>query len=393
VLADDIAGWLAEEALGSSQPSALFEALCLRLRATGIPVLRGHVTFNVLHPLYSAGALVWTAEGVDIRLLGRDGQGSEEYLKSPIRHVIEHGLPLLRRRLTGRTALLDFPILTELRDRGGSDYLMIRVPFEGRANDGPGNRRGIIGSWVCDRPSGYTDGEIRLLQRITNRLAVALKGRLERSIADNVASAYLGRAAGEAVLNGGIHRGDGEKIQAALWYSDLRHSSTLADHDTAEGFLSVLNRYFEMTAGAIRDNGGEVVSFIGDAVLGFFRVDFEASEACARALEAADEAGRRLVAYVPEAGGARIEFGIGLHLGHVIYGNVGVPDRLQFTLVGAAVNEVARLEDLTKSLGYSLVASAAFAHEVARDWRSLGEHVLRGIANTTEVFTTARPEE
>jgi adenylate cyclase len=387
VLADDIAGWLAEEALGSSQPAALFEALCLRLRAAGIPVLRANVSFNVLHPLYSAGALTWTAEGVDIRLLALDGRGSEEYLSSPIRHVITHGLTLFRRRLTGRTALLDFPILTELRDRGGHDYLMVRVPFDSRQNDGPGNRRGIIGSWVCDRPSGFTDGEIRLLQRITNRLAVALKGRLERSIADNVASAYLGKAAGQAVLNGGIHRGDGEKIQAALWYSDLRHSSTLADHDTAEGFLSVLNRYFEMTAGAIRDNGGEVVSFIGDAVLGFFRVDFEASDACTRALDAAVEAQRRLAAYEPDPGVARIEFGIGLHLGQVIYGNVGVPDRLQFTLVGSAVNEVARLEDLTKTLGCPLLASAPFAHEIQRNWRSLGEHTLRGIANPVEVFT------
>jgi adenylate cyclase len=393
VLSDAIAGWLAEEALGSSEPAALFEALCRRLRASGISVMRANVSFNVLHPLYVAGALTWTAEGVDVRLLDREGRGSEEYQQSPIHHVITHALPLFRRRLTGRTALLDFPILPELRDRGGHDYLLLRVPFDGRQRGGFGDHRGIVCSWVSDRPSGFTDGEISLLQRITSRLAVALKGRLERSIADNVASAYLGKAAGQAVLSGAIHRGDGEKIQAALWYSDLRHSSALADHDTAEGFLSVLNRYFEMTAGAIRDHGGEVVSFIGDAVLGFFRVDVQVADACARALDAAEEARRRLAAHQPEAGAAPLEFGIGLHLGQVIYGNVGVPDRLQFTLVGSAVNEVARLEDLTKTLGCPLVASAPFAHELARDWRPLGEHALRGIANTTEVFTILPPEQ
>ena len=141
------------------------------------------------------------------------------------------------------------------------------------------------------------------LQRLTNRLAVALKARLERGIADNVASAYLGRDAGQAVLSGAIHRGDGGKnrCRAALWYSDLRHSSILADHDTAEDTFAVLNRYFEMTAGAIRDHGGELVSFIGDAVLGFFRVNGTAADACAQALDAAEEARRRLGS--PEANG------------------------------------------------------------------------------------------
>ena len=273
VLSDDIAAWLAGEALGNSEPAELFETLCRRLRATGVPIMRGNVSFNVLHPLYRAGALTWTAEGVDVQLFDWTSEITEGYLSSPLHHVIKHKLPLLRRRLTGRAALLDFPVLPELRDRGGHDYLLLVVPFDEHPRDDVGERRGIICSWVCDRPAGFSDGEIRLLQRITSRLVVSLKGRLERAIAHNVASAYLGRHAGQAVLRGAIHRGDGEKLHAALWYSDLRHSSTLADHDTAEGFLRVLNRYFEMTAGAIHDHGGEVVSFIGDAVLGFFRVD------------------------------------------------------------------------------------------------------------------------
>ncbi len=387
VLSDAIAGWLAEQALSDSKPSVLFESLCRRLRASGVPVMRGSIVFNVLHPLYVAGSLTWTVEGVDFRLIGQESRNSDEYQTSPIKHVVTHGLPLLRRRLTGRTALLDFSILTELRDRGGHDYLLLTVPFEERQRSEAGNRSGINCSWLCDRSSGFTDGEISLLQRITSRLAVALKGRFERAIADNVASAYLGKAAGRAVLSGAIHRGDGEKLEAALWYSDLRHSSTLADHATAEGFLRVLNRYFEMTAGAIHDHGGEVVSFIGDAVLGFFRMEGTIEDACARALEAALEARRRLAAHVPEPGAERLEFGIGLHVGTVIYGNVGVPDRLQFTLVGAAVNEVARLEDLTKELGSPVVASAAFTQAIARDWRSFGHHALRGIASPIEVFS------
>jgi len=389
VLGDAIAAWLAEEALGQSPPGTLFEQLCHRLRAAGVSVMRGNVTFNVLHPLYSAGALTWTSDGMDVRLFTWTGSQSDEYLASPLHHVITHGLPLLRRRLTGPTALLDFPVLSDLRDRGGHDYLLLLTHFNehGRVQiAGSAMRRGVLCSWVSDRPTGFTDDEILLLQRITSRLVVALKSRLERSIADNVAAAYLGRHAGQAVLNGSIHRGDGEKLQAALWYSDLRHSSTLADHSTAEGFLRVLNRYFEMTAGAIHDHGGEVVSFIGDAVLGFFRVETSAEDACARALAAALEARSRLAAHVPAPGTSRIEFGIGLHLGDVIYGNVGVPERLQFTLVGSAVNEAARIEDLTKTLGHPLVASADFALALERPWHSLGTHALRGIQRPIEVF-------
>jgi adenylate cyclase len=392
VLADGVAAWLADQALGNSQPSDLFDSMCRRLRATGIPVVRAHVSFAVLHPLYTAASLKWSAEGVDVRFMTADGKENDAYLRSPIKHVLHYGLPLLRRRLTGRTALLDFPVLEELRDIGGHDYLMLAVPFEDTGGNGK-LRRGITCSWTCDRPTGFTDGEISTLQRLTNRLAVALKARLERGIADNVASAYLGRDAGQAVLSGAIHRGDGEKIDAALWYSDLRHSSTLADKDTAEGFLALLNRYFEMTAGAIRDHGGELVSFIGDAVLGFFRVNGKAADACAQALEAAEEARRRLA--LPDCMGpdGPLDFGIGLHRGQVIYGNVGVPDRLQFTLVGSAVNEVARLEGLTKTLGYPLIASAPFAKALPRDWHPLGAHALRGIERTTEVFTLAPAEE
>jgi adenylate cyclase len=389
VLADSIAAWLADQALSNSQPAELFDGMCRRLRAAGVPVMRAHVSFEVLHPLYAAAALKWSAEGVNVRFMTMEDRNNAGFLQSPIKHVLHHGLPLFRRRLTGRTALLDFAILNEFRELGGHDYLLLVVAFDNRnsvVGDTPFHR-GITCSWLSDRSSGFTDGEISILQRLTNRLAVALKARLERGIADNVASAYLGRDAGQAVLSGAIHRGDGEKIDAALWYSDLRHSSTLADHDTAEGFLAVLNRYFEMTAGAIRDHGGELVSFIGDAVLGFFRVSGKAEDACAQALEAAEEARRRLAAPESNGTGMPLEFGIGLHRGQVIYGNVGVPDRLQFTLVGSAVNEVARLEGLTKTLGHPMIASAPFAETLSRNWQPLGAHALRGIERTTEVFT------
>lgn len=372
VLGSGIVEWLAEEALHDSEPATLLDALCQRLRAIGMPILRGQVAFRVLHPLYDAGILNWNAERGVVVDFFRPNEGQEQFLRSPINHVLTHRLPILRRRLTGETALLDFNILEEFRDAGGTDYLVFLVGFD------PAKQNGVICSWLGDRAAGFTDGEILQLQRITRELAIALKARLERSVADNVAHAYLGQRAGQAVLHGSIRRGDGEKITAALWYSDLRQSTGLADRLSADAFLHLLGQYFEMTAGAVLHHGGEVVSLIGDAVLGLFRIDGAPQEACGRALAAANEARRRLAQWAA-ADSEAMDFGISLHLGRVIYGNVGVPERLQFTLVGSAVNEVVRVQGLTKQLDCAVLATAPFVAAAPGRWQPLGEHVLRGV--------------
>lgn len=382
VLGHTIIEWLANEALLESEPSALYGELCRRLRGVGLPMLRGQVAFRILHPLYEASAVNWTAEtGIVIENFSPDDSTQERFLQSPISHILTHRLPVLRRRLTGDTALLDFEVLKEFHAQGGTDYLVFLVGYDQTG------RNGIICSWLGDRPEGFTDDEIALLQRVTRQLAIALKSKIERSVAQNVAHAYLGERAGQAVLNGLIRRGEGEKITAALWYSDLRHSTKLAGRLSTEDFLNLLGQYFEMTAAAVLDHGGEVVSLIGDAVLGLFRVEGSTEEACGRALAAAREARRRLDALSQPALEPALNFGIALHLGEVIYGNVGVPERLQFTVVGAAVNEVVRVQDLTKQLGHPLLATASFADAVAGPWRACGEHLLRGIETPMPILT------
>jgi adenylate cyclase len=380
VLGSTISEWLAEEALSDSEPAVLYAGLCQRLRGIGMPILRGQVAFRILHPLYTASTITWTAaKGAVIGLFRLGDDGQERFRRSPLAHALAHHLPVLRRRLTGDTALLDFPDLEEFRAMGGTDYVMFLVAFER-----PGHR-GVICSWLADRADGFTDSEIMQLRRIARELGISMKSRIERSVAQNIAHAYLGKHAGEAVLNGLIRRGDGEKITAALWYSDLRQSTALADRLSAEAFLSLLGRYFEMTAAAVLANGGEVVSLIGDAVLGMFRVEESPQEACRRALAAAHEARHRLAATDPAAG-LPLDFGIALHLGQVIHGNVGVPERLQFTVVGSAVNEVVRVQDLTKQLDCPLLATAPFAAAVAGPWRPVGEHVLRGLETPTPIL-------
>jgi adenylate cyclase len=384
VLGNAIVEWLSNEALLESEPAALYGELCQRLRGVGIPIMRGQLGFRILHPLYDASTMDWTAQtGVVVEHISPEASGQERFLRSPIAHVLAHRLPVFRRRLTGATALLDFEMLEELRVSGGTDYVVFLLGFDQAGSNG------IVCSWLADRGDGFSDDELALLLRVVRQLGIAMKSKIERSVAENVAHAYLGRRAGQAVLNGLIRRDEGEKITAALWYSDLRHSTELAERLPVEDFLNLLGRYFEMTAAAVLDHGGEVVSLIGDAVVGLFRVEGSPEEACGRALAAAHEARRRLAASPRVAGDLMLDFGISLHLGQVIYGNVGVPERLQFTVVGAAVNEVVRVQDLTKSLGCPLLATDVFAAAVPGPWRPLGAHVLRGFEAPVPILTMA----
>lgn len=381
--ADSLIEWLAEEALANSAPDRLFEGCCRRLRALGLPLLRGHVAFRILHPLHAAQTMTWTEAGLAQEEISADALNSSAWLTSPSYHLVANHLPFLRRRLTGPDARLDFPILKDFAARGGTDYLCCLVGFD------PSSDRGLLSSWLGGRPGGFTESEIALLRKVARHLGIAFKSRIERNIAQNVAAAYLGKAAGTAVLTGSIRRGDGQKIEAVLWYSDLRRSTALADRLPAEAFLQLLNGYFEASAGAVVEAGGEVVSLVGDAVLGLFRAGGAPAESCAAALAAAGEARRRLAGLPPGPDGRPLDFGIGLHLGPVIHGNIGIAERLQFTLVGAAVNEVVRVQELTKELTTPVLATAAFARHLPRPWRPLGRHVLRGLDQPMEILAPA----
>ena len=384
---DRVAGWLIDQGLGDPDLDVMFAACCERLCAAGLPLWRVHISFRTLHPLFEAVTLTWThGTGLENRELPHSAEGLREiWRQSPLFHVIEKRLPGLRRRLTGAQAQLDFPILEELRDQGASDYLAFVVPFD------PGYGSGVVGSWTTRRDGGFTDEQVRALGLIQRHLALACKVKIQDQISRNVVNAYLGPETGALVLNGTIKRGDGERIEAVVWYSDLRRSTELIQQLSVEQFLALLNRYFDCTAGSVRDHGGEVVALIGDAVLAVFRVDRwpSSSEAGRRALAAALQAEARLAEINRElarTGLAPLQFGVALHSGPVIYGNIGIPDRLEFTVVGPAVNEAVRIEALTKVLGRTILASEEFAHATGSGWESLGLHALRGVPGEYEIF-------
>jgi adenylate cyclase len=338
-------------------------------------------------------SLIWRREertGTVERIETLHGEAftSEDWRQSPMNHMLNTQIPFLRRRLIGAQASLDFPVCRDLRDQGASDYVAWMVPFARDDEPGP-HLDGVLGSWSTDRKTGFHDGDIRSLMRIQRRLVVSLKVQIKQQIARTVLATYLGLDAGRQVLEGQIRRGDGEMLHAVIWYSDMRDSTRLADKLSADDFLRTVNSYFECTAGAVLANGGEVLRFIGDAVLAIFPIrDASPRAACELAMAAARDAEARLDALNRERAAANMEaldFGLGLHVGDVMFGNIGVPERLEFSVIGPAANEVARIEGLTKLLGRRTLASAEFARHAPPAWESAGEHVVKGVGAPLEV--------
>jgi adenylate cyclase len=384
-----IADWLIAQALGSPALDALFDGTCHRVAAAGIPVLRAHMSFTILHPLHRAMGFTWRRNtALEVESYAYDPGGPPpRWRQSPQFHMLHHRLSTLRRRLTGPDALLDFDLMRDLADQGATDFYAFVQPF-GEAGLGPDmmfEGDGIYVSWTTDRPSGFSEREIAALSRLHLPIAVASRMAIQGQIAQNVVATYLGRDAGQRVLSGKIRRGEGETISAAIWYSDLRDSTAMAEKLDRSTYTSVLNCYFECMGEAVTEAGGEILGFMGDAVMAIFPVrdgGLSAMEACRRALAAAHDAQRRLTITNSAREGAGLpvlKYGLALHLGNVMFGNIGTRDRLAFSVIGSSVNEVARLQDKTKELGAPLLASGTFAAALPGHWRDLGQHALRGV--------------
>jgi len=395
-MVDGIADWLMESALNEQTSiEGLFEDTCLRLLAEGIPIIRGHMAFRTLHPLFAAISNTWyrDRETEHLEVTHARVGSTDEWHTSPYSFLASNDIDHLRRRLTGDGSLLDFPVLKELRENfGATDYLAYTIPFDPEAT-GEILKSGVIGSWLTDRPSGFTNDELRALLRIQTRLAVAFKVLIKSQIANNILNTYLGPDAGQQVLSGQIQRGDYESIHSVIWYSDMRNSTPLAEVLSPEDFFAMVNAYFECTAGAVIEAGGEVLRFIGDAVLAIFPIrkgSFTEKQACQKAMRAMREAERRVRHLNSERAQndqPLVEYGLGLHIGDVMYGNIGVPERLEFSVIGPAANETARLESLTKEVGHNVVVSEHFARNIKGGWISLGKKNLKGVGGPMRLFS------
>jgi adenylate cyclase len=379
---ESIVDWLDEGAQPAQRPQDVLQQLCHRLLEQGIPLYRVAVFVRTLHPNVAGRGFIWyePRNMVEITSAPIGIQDTEQYLKSPIRVVYTQHIEI-RRRIEGHEGPLDFPILEELRAEGATDFVAMPVRFL--------NGEVHASSFVTRRPGGFTDAEIQALRRIMPPFSRVAEIYSWRRTAQNILDAYLGEQTGEKVLAGHIRRGDGEDIHAVIWFCDLRDSTPLADSMSRGDFLRLLNEFFECVLGPVLENKGEVLRFIGDAALAIFPVPrgelHDRAEASRRAVQAAQAAIERMAALNAKRE-QPLRFGIGLHLGHVMYGNIGTPTRIEFTVVGAAANEAARIEGLCKTLEVQLLFSEPVARHVA-GCTSLGHHRLRGVGEPIELFT------
>jgi adenylate cyclase len=391
--------WIAGQALGDVEIEPLFVGVCERLAAAGIAVSRGHLAVPMLHPMVAAVSVRWLSGAASEQTSYRRQAGPNlDWEQSPLGQLEARRLTELRLPLEEETGeWRDFPLLVELREAGHTDYLCFLTGF-GNETEMWNRRDGMITSWATDRPGGFTEEDMAALRRVQARLGVAVKIANREATALNVLTAYLGAKAGRRVLDGQIQRGDGEALHAVIWFSDLRGSTPLAEALSGPDFLALLNGYFECTAGAVLDHGGEVLRYIGDAVLAIFQVDGPGGDgrAARMALAAAQEAEARLARLNRsrvDGGEDPIDFGLALHVGEVMFGNVGVPERIDFTVIGPAVNEVARLEGQTKLLGRRIVVSNVFSRLLPLDWEALGETSLRGVGSGHLVYAPPAAEK
>jgi adenylate cyclase len=393
-----IQAWLIVAGLAGEPLPQLFDGFCNRLVAAGVPLARGYVSTATLHPLLWATGIVWQQgriiDSVDINY---GFETRTAWLTSPFRHMLESRTWKLHRRLTGEGALLDYPVLLEFRETGMSEWLGLFYGFGWGLRHHQVEELGVIFSWTTDHPDGWTVAELSLLEELSAALALAVKASTGFGTTRDLLATYLGGDAADRVISGQVQRGSVTRIKAFILYADLRGFTDFAESTAPDEVVQRLNDYFDCIGEPIRAAGGEVLKFLGDGLLAVFleNAGQDRSAVAARTLSAA----QNILAEVHElnargssAGRQALTVDLGLHEGEVTYGNVGTIDRLDFTVIGPAVNEASRLEGLCKELDVSLLISDSFvraAPTLRQRLKSLGHRKLRGVREPREVFTSA----
>jgi adenylate cyclase len=389
----ELAAWVTEAGLTGQRETALLSGFCERAAAAGVTLARASLIVDTLHPIHEGRVFRWQRGDHETTLLeyGRttEGPAAESWRRSPFYHLVQSGEPFLQRRLVGGGAT-DFPIIEEMRALGITDYLAMNNRFA--AEGVIGEMDCILSSWMSDHPEGFGAAQVAALQRLVPFLALAVKSASLARIAETLVETYLGRDAGRRVLSGRISRGVAERIDAVLWFSDLRGFTKITDTAAPEHIIPLLNDYADAVISAIHEEGGEVLKLIGDGTLAIFPAG-DRDRACRCALAAAASARNRIVALNQTRAAQDLpvtKMYLGLHVGEVFYGNVGSKDRLDFTVVGPAVNEASRIAAMCRSADQDMLLSSAFAAAAGSDRKhliSVGRYALRGVGRPQELFT------
>ncbi|MDJ0936258.1 MAG: adenylate/guanylate cyclase domain-containing protein, partial [Kiloniellales bacterium] len=362
----EIENWIISEAIGGGSIQRLLDGFCRRLADAGFRLWRANISQPTLHPIIEGYLYIWRKDVEEVEeggwLRGEADATENELDGIPFAYMWRHDVMRLRERLWESDQPTRFPLLNDFRAQGASDYYALQIRFGEEARPGPTNR--LISSWVTDRPEGFTEAEIAALDALFPALALAVNRSANQRAFESVVTAYLGRAAGRRVMTGSVNRGGGETLRAVLWYCDLRGFTKISDSQPRDRLLGMMHDYFECMVNTVHEFDGEVLKFTGDGFLAMFSEAEDDEANCCAALNAAAAMTERCDALRDDRerkGLPWADFGLGLHLGEVEFGNIGSRDRLDFTVVGPAVNEVARIEAMSRALDQNVVVSAAFA--------------------------------
>jgi adenylate cyclase len=378
----DVLHWLTNDARDERFIDNIFAEMCLRLQRAGIPVKRATLHINIQHPQWLGARILW-ADGMreaEMMRVDHEVRGRSEYIGSPASEIHD-GASELREDLTRDPALgRQHAIYDEMRAMGLTDY--VAWPLYHTLG-----KRHVV-TFATDRPGGFDEAHIAGLLQLMPILALVSEIRVKNRLARTLLETYVGTHAGELILAGATRRGTGTTVRAAIMICDLRGFTQISDNWPRD-VIDLLNGYFDAMSEPIARHGGEILKFIGDGLLAIFPLD--QPNACANLLHAVTDARQAMTALNEknnEVGRAPLSYGIGVHVGDVMYGNIGSSTRLDFTVIGPAVNMASRLEALTKQLGKPVLLSRAFADLVKAefDLERVGEYPVRGFNDPIELF-------
>jgi len=392
---DETARWVTAHGLAGASEKTLLDGFCERCCAADVELSRAVAIIDTLHPIYEGRAFRWRNDGIEEEAIieyrsTSVGEAAENWRRSAFFHLMSTGADEVRRRI-GLGDPTDFFNLDVMKAEGNTDFLAFAHRF---ASDGViGEMDCFYSHWTTRRLDGFRDSDVAALRRLVPSLGLAIKCASVTRIAGTLVEVYLGRDAGQRVLAGRISRGVADRINAVLWFSDLRGFTGITDSAPPGEIIPLLNDYAEAVITAIHDASGDVLKLIGDGTLAIFKADDPAA-ACRAALAAAADLRQRIATLNERratAGRPVTSAYLGLHIGDVFYGNVGSEDRLDFTVVGPAVNEVARIAAMCRSVDRGILLSSEFVASMdeAERWQfvSVGRYALRGVGRAKELFT------
>ena len=380
-----LATWISQE-LEPRDAEDFLARVAERLLLEGVPIERAAALVRTPHPTLMGLTFIWTrSSGVVVDTAPEEARTHSRFLTSPIYRVFEEGITI-RRRLQDGEGTDEYPFLGELQNRGATDYLAYPITFIGGEHH--------VLTWTCFTPGGFDDRHIEMLLSVQRPFARLTQIFALQRTAESLLNAYVGPNTGQEILRGRHHLGDSTRIEAVVCFCDLRGSVRLTEHYGMDRYLSELNRFYSATATPVEAASGEVLEFIGDAFLAIFPIERfgDAREACGAALEAVGKAIATLEADNHErrlAGQPEFTCGIGLHIGSVLYGNIGTRDRLSFTVIGRTANEAARIQAKCRDLDQVLLVSEAFSTTLPIEWQDQGAHSLKNISQPMRLFSPA----